>query len=1019
MLRFLLKRKIIISLFTLFVFVSGIYGVVKLDKELFPAITFDQSLIFIETNDMPAEDVEQFVTIPVEQVLDGMQQVEHYESTSSTEDSVFIIEIASGMGSEVTKDIESQIQGLKSELHGVNDILIMEASTEAQYEFFLDISGGSSNEMTEYATNILKPKLEALKEVREVHVTGLEEKEVSVTLKSDKLTEYNISQEEIVTIIQQMNMNLSLGNLPKDGSIRWNTTFEHINDIKNIPIATETEMITLADVAKVEKIVNTDSQFAWKNGNQDFILLQIGRTDGYTQIDMTEAVRQEIVTIEKETPETIIINEIAAQADYVNNAIDGVIANILIGGVIAMIVLLLFLRNIRATMIIGLSIPTSILLTIFTMFLLDYSFNLLSLMGLGLGIGMMVDASIVVLESIFKKREEGLSNFKSVIAGTKEVASAVISSALTTIVVFVPIVLLDDEIGKFMIVLTVVIAVSLISSVLVSFTLIPALTENFMKVIPKSETKHQRIAGRYGKTLNWIAQKKRRKISVIGTFFIIFISSFALLTKVPMTIMPDILDRYAEVMVELEPGVTPEEREETAIALNKQLAKIPDVANNIIMPNMDSLFALINMTPEADKTMEQSEINEEILHNFREIADDYPIMSVASAMEGVSNLPIEIKITGDDLTKLEDIGQDVIKELSEIESVVSPNLLLNYNSEELVIQLNEKTMKDDGITAGLLYQQVAQLFFEMPIGEFINNGKNTPIIMKNDFSIQEQQQLLNQNIVTLAGEEKLSKYVTLEKTETVAEINREDGNRYLKVVADIESADLGTVNRDVHKLIKDFDTESGYSVSIGGDLQEQQEAAQDLLLIFALSLFLVFVVMAIQFNSFKHPLIILIVIPFTVTGVIIGLFLTQAELNVMSGIGVIMLVGIVLNNAILLIDRVNQLRNQGSSINEAVIEAGRNRLRPILMTTLTTVGGMIPLAFATGASSGYQSPLAIVIISGLLFSTLITLILIPSMYLIFEDINTGIKKMFTRKSSKRHKRKNKMNVEKTEEQKAL
>lgn len=272
MLRFLLKRKIIITLFTLFVFVCGIYGVLKVDKELFPAVTFDQSMIFIETNDMPAEDVEQFVTIPVEKVLDGMQHVEHYESTSSTEDSVFMINIASGRGSEVTKDIETQVLGMKSELHGVNDILIMEASTEAQYDFFIDISGGNSNERTEYATTIIQPKLEALKEVREVHLTGLEEKEVSVTLKSDKLKDYNISQEDIVHVIQQMNMNLSLGNLPKDGSIRWNTTFEHINDIKDISIATETEMITLADVAIVEEIVNTDSQFAWKNGNQDFIL---------------------------------------------------------------------------------------------------------------------------------------------------------------------------------------------------------------------------------------------------------------------------------------------------------------------------------------------------------------------------------------------------------------------------------------------------------------------------------------------------------------------------------------------------------------------------------------------------------------------------------------------------------------------------------------------------------------------------------------------------------------------------
>lgn len=251
--------------------------------------------------------------------------------------------------------------------------------------------------------------------------------------------------------------------------------------------------------------------------------------------------------------------------------------------------------------------------------------------------------------------------------------------------------------------------------------------------------------------------------------------------------------------------------------------------------------------------------------------------------------------------------------------------------------------------------------------------------------------------MTPSGEKKLSTYVSLENITSPTQLDRLDGERFIEITADIEDRDLGAINRDIQKLIQDFDIETGYKVAVGGDLEQQQEAAQDLIVIFAISLFLVFVVMAIQFNSLKHPIIILTIIPLTVTGVIIGLVLSQKELSLMSGIGIVMLIGIVLNNGILLIDRVKQLRNRGLSVDEAIIEAGKDRIRPIFMTTLTTVGGMVPLAFATGASSGYQSPLAVVIISGLLFATMITLFLIPSIYLLFEDIGRGFNKLFRRK----------------------
>lgn len=1005
MFRFLLKRKLIVGLFITFIIIFGLYSFMKIDKELFPPISFDQSMVLIETEDMPATDVEQMVTEPIEKMLDSLEGVKNYESSSTIGNSSIFVTMEKEKGGDVTKEIEGSIKGMQDELHGVIDVFVMQLSTDQPYEFHMDISGESLEVMSDYSLNVLKPRLEALPEVREVGLAGLEEKEVIVSLHNDKLNELGLYQEDVIQSVQQMNMNASIGEIENENNelaLRWDTTFETVEDIEDIPIQTSEGLKSLTDIASVKEKTSEQTQIAWKNGNSDFILVQIGRTNDVTQIDMAEAVRGEIEKLKQEgLPGELKIEEIAAQADYVSNAVDGVSGNILIGGIIAIVVLMLFLRNVRATIIVTLSIPSSILLTIMTMGVFDYSFNLASLIGLGLGIGMMVDASIVVLESIYKKKEQGKPNIEAVITGTKEVMTAVISSMLTTIVVFLPIGILDDDVGKVVFVLAIVIAITLISSMLVSFTLIPVLAENFLKLKKrkqaKTRVKKNGMIERYGKIIQWLTEKKRRRFGVIGLFLAMFISSFLLLSKVPMTVMPDIFDRYSELIVDLDSGVTPGERADIAKKVANKLENIQDVEANIVIDSVDSLVALVNMTPEEEKTVEQEKVNENIMRELRTLEDDYPILSIGTTVDGVSSFPVQLEVSGEDYDQLQRLGNKLAKELDKIDGIVFTKSEANDLNEELQITFNEKQLKQDDVSTASIYQQLNGTFSKTPIGELTRGQETTSIFLENDISLNEKDALLNHKIMTPKGEVKLSEYISLENAETPTQIDRKDGTRYIHVVADIEGRDLGAVNRDVQKMVQEFNTKNGYSVEVSGDLEQQQEAAADLLIIFAISLFLVFVVMAIQFNSLKHPLIILSIIPLTITGVIVGLFITQKELNVMSGIGVIMLVGIVLNNGILLIDRIKQHRNNKVDVNEAIIEAGKDRIRPIFMTTLTTVGGMIPLALATGASSGYQSPLAVVIISGLLFSTFITLLLIPSIYLTFEDIGKGLKRLFNRK----------------------
>ncbi|MGJ9459806.1 efflux RND transporter permease subunit [Oceanobacillus sp. CF4.6] len=997
-----MNRKILVGLTTVLVLILGVYSFTNLDEELFPPVEFDGAYIAVSAGDMAAIEVERIITTPLEQRILGIDGVEEISSTSTIGQSSLQIMIEKGLGEEVSKEIQTVTSTVATNVAGVTEVIAEQMSLSANYEFFMDVSSGEMDELTAFALDVLEPRLEELSEVSDVSLMGIQEDEVSIEFDRDSLTEHALDSSEVISIIQQTNTEATLGEIEEEGaqpSIRWETDLTSIEDMENIEIPTQAGFIQLDEIANVSIKPVENASYVWKDGTKDFIFVQIGRTSDVTQIEMAEAIREEVQKIRDEgLVEEFELNELVAQADYVKESIDGVSSNILIGGILAIVILLLFLRNVRAMVIIGISIPTSILLTFITMWILNYSFNMLSLIALGLGIGMMVDSSIVILESIYKKKEQGLKPLESVLEGTKEVASAVIASMLTTIVVFLPIGLMGGDVGQFMVILSTVVAVTLISSVIVSFTLIPSLSEKFLKIPKKNNNgKEGRLVKRYGEFVSWIVKKKRNSIAMIFIFFLMFAGSMFLVFKIPMTIMPDVLNRYAELMVDLETGVSAVEQEEVALKINETLAAIDDVETSYIIDDGSMFFMLINMTKGNEITREQKEVNEEILSSLRELGEDYPIKSVQSAMSVGGGQPIQIQMKGDNYEELQVLVNDFTQELEGIEGLTGITNSIERTSTEKVVELDEAAMEDAGLSEIQIRQYIQEAFLHMPIGEVAIDEKSVPLVVKWNEEIVNEESLLDLEISTPEGEKSLSDFVQLGSVDMPNEISHIDGERYITISADIESTDLGTVNREIQNLIDDFETPSGYTISAGGDLETQQELLYDMVLILVISIFLVYLVMAVQFNHLAHPIIVMSVIPMTIVGVILGLFVTQRELSVMSGMGIIMLIGIVLNNAILLIDRANQLRREGASANEAISRAGKDRLRPIFMTTFTTIGGMLPLALAAGTTGNYQAPMATVIISGLLFATMITLVLIPAVYRMFNAVGNRFSRLFRKK----------------------
>ncbi|UAC49758.1 efflux RND transporter permease subunit [Bacillus aquiflavi] len=991
LLKFILKKKILIGLMTVMVLSFGLYAIFDLGKELMPSVAKDSIYIKTAAGDLSAIEVERNITDPLERKLKGIDGIKSIDSTTNIGGNSFKFKltIEDGRGEEVLKEVESVVNAAKGELIGIKDIVTGQYGTNQGYELFMDISGGDFDQMKAFAKDVLEPRLENLEEVRDVEFSGLSEQEVLIEINKNELEKNNLNFAQVVEVIEEVNSDYTLGELSveKDSpSLRWDTKFENIEDIENIMIPSETGFIQLKDIASIKKQTVEGSSSVWKDGKKDFIFVQIGRTSNFTQIDMRDAVRKEIQKIRDENLiKDFTLKEIVSQADYVEESIDGITSNIIIGGAIAIVILLIFLRNLRATFIIGLAIPTSVLLTFASMWLFDYSFNMLTLIGLGLGIGMMVDSSIVILESIYRKKELGLGNFEAVLQGTKEVAGAVIASILTTIIVFVPVGLISGEIGQYVVILSVIVAITLISSLIVSFTLIPSLSEKFLLF---KKSKNDRTEGvflkTYGKAVSWAVHKKYRSLLILLLFFAIFGSSLFLVPKIPMTIMPDMFNRYTEVMTYLETGVNNKEKEELVKGMNQKLQKIEDVDSNYILDMGGELYSIINMTKGDEIKNEQNAVNEEILKSLRELKDTFPIVSVQSALsDGEGGQPIQITVSGEDFSQLKEIVDRFTKKLESVEGIVGITNSMERSTNEQVIALKQDEIEKAGLSQLAIKRHIEQALLQMPVGEMKIDHQDASLILGVDESIETKESLLDLKIPTVRGEEKLSTFINLETVQTPNEIYHLEGERFITISADIENKDLGTVNREVQKLINKFETPSGYNISVAGDLEQQQELMIEMMIVLAFAIFLVYFVMAVQFNQLGQPIIVMSAIPMAFTGVILGLSATQMELNILSGIGVVMLIGIVLNNAILLIDRSNQLRRAGYNIEEALVEAGKNRLRPIFMTTITTVGGMLPLALESGTSGNYQAPLAVVIISGLLFSTFITLLLIPSICRLF------------------------------------
>lgn len=885
---------------------------------------------------------------------------------------------------------------------------------------WIGLTGSDKAELQRIAENDIQPLFERQAGVGSVQIEGGETEEIQVQLDQQKLTQYGMNSQQVMQAVQSANQSMSAGVIERGDQelqLRIPGDYESIDQIRETRIQTPQQtFIRLDDIATVERATLESSGLSMVNGEEAVVLSILKQTDANT-VSVSDEIQSAIKKAEKDLPEGIQAQTVFDNAEFIRMSISSVIQNLLLGAVFAILILLLFLKSFRATLVIGLSIPIAVISTFTLMYFTGETVNILTMGGLALGIGMMVDSAIVILEHIVTYRERGYSMKEAARLGATEIAPAVIASTTTTLVVFLPIIFVEGIASEIFAPLALTVAFALIASLIASITLIPMLSSKLLtKAMQDSGRRYwfdrflDKVVAIYQKMLRGVL--RFRKTSILGTLAIIVATLF-LIPQLGAAFIPEADQGQIEISVETPTGTTLSATREVVDQVNEVIAKDSDLVESNYLSvgsggqggpmgggsNTGSYMIQLIPSGERDAT------TEEVMKRWNDQVEDIPGAEINVAVMGAgisAGNPIQIQMTGPDFDTLKRLADETVAEISEVEGVHNAGTSADEGRPEMQINIDRNKAAELGMTYDQVMGQVSMQLNGRVATQFRTEGQELDVrVMTPEEQRSTIEDVENILIQTPTGAMvSLASIASIDQEIGPASLTRQNQQRTITVSSEILDRDLASVTADVESKLASMHLPEGYDYSIGGEAEDMAEAFGDLALALVFSIFLVYAVMAVQFENFLHPFVIMFALPTTVVGVILGLFVTGLPFSIPAFIGVIMLAGIVVNNAIVLVDYINILREKGQERFSAIMDAGASRLRPILMTSLTTILGMIPLSLGLGEGGEAQQPLAVVIIFGLLVSMFFTLLLIPLVYTYFDDLS---RKFTNRKSKKRKK----------------
>ncbi|KAB3529688.1 efflux RND transporter permease subunit [Alkaliphilus serpentinus] len=1029
---FSVKKPITITMIVLIVVILGGISLSGLPIDLFPDLELPIAIVSTSYSGAGPQEIENLITERMEGAIATVGNIDEIQSISYQGNSIVIAQFNNGTDMDFAAlEMREKIDMVKEFLpDGATQPMVLKMDINSMPIIQIAVStSGDLGGLQTLAEETFKQRLERLDGVASVSIGGGFTKEVEVLVDQNRLAGYGLNTNQLAQLIAAANMNLPGGTVERGNqelTIRVVGEFASLDEIKNMPLTLPTgEIIALRDVAEVSFTNEDISSFSRVNG-RDSISISVQKQSGKNTVQVANLVLDEIESLKQDYP-GIDIDVVSDNSVMIKASINTVVKNVMMGAIFAILILYIFLKNIRTTLIIGLSIPISVIASFILLYFNGITLNMMTLGGLALAVGMLVDSAIVVLENIYRFRVEGHSKKDAAIKGASEVAMAITASTLTTIAVFLPIVFIDGIVGTIFKEFALTVTLSLGASLLVSLTLIPMLSSKILTVdlgdvaVERKKKKFDFIYNAFDRLFAKIEviYKKlltksliRRKSTIIISV-LIFVVSIVSLFGVGMEFFPATDEGRISIDVDLPLGTRIEEVDEVVEIIEEKLKDIPEVevvfvsvgSGDVIMGGSSSNSSgsiTVGLVKLNERDRSTNEVAEEIRKLVKNIAGaEISVNAVSTTAMGTTS-PVSIGITGDDLTQLEEISADFKKIIESVEGTREVKTSISESVPEVEVLVNKDLAAIYGLTASQVASAVRGGTTGTTATRYKYQGDELDVVIRAQGSTTESISNLEQlSITTPAGSSiPLSQVAKLSIVKGPMQINRESQERIVTVTSQIIGRDVRSITADIERELQNYEMPQGYNYKIGGENEQIMDAFTQLLYALALAIVLIYMVMAAQFESLIHPFIIMFTIPLAFSGGALSLFITGRTFGVTAFIGIIMLAGIVVNNGIVLIDYINVLRNSGQERNEAIIAAGPIRLRPILMTTLTTALGLIPLAIGVGEGAEMQAPMATVVIGGLMLSTLVTLVFVPVLYTVFDDFSISLKSKLNKKFNK-------------------
>jgi HAE1 family hydrophobic/amphiphilic exporter-1 len=1037
--RLSIARPVAVAMFFIAITFLGVLSLSRLPVDLLPDVAYPKLVIYTTYPGVGPTEVERTIT---ERIEARIARVPGRLSTESlTREGFSLITLRFAWGTDMdfaTLNVREQLDGLRNGWpNAAEPPVVLRTDPRSEPIIAISVAGKQSLwTLKELAETVFRRRLEQIDGIAQAIVTGGLEREIHVEVDEQKLDSYGLTVEQVANALRGANTQSRSGQVLR-GRYRYNLRvigeLQTVEEVGNVVIAQRTSSgastgvgrVLVKDVALVSDAFRDRESIARYNG-QESIGLLVFKESGANTVRVAKVVDEVLEQLRQEYPETTL--QIAtSQAGFISGAISNVIQQMVMGAVLAFLVLILFLRDPRYPVAISLAIPISVVSSFALLHAFGVSLNIMSLGGLALGIGMLVDNSIVVVENIFRHREKGLAAAAAAAFGTEEVQRAITASTLTTIAVFGPIIYVEGVAGELFKALSFSVAFSLIASLVVAVGLLPTLAarwqgkpigtgsepdatdeasdrpSGFIRIITAPAVAFDRVwsrfAGQYERALE---SALRHRVQVVVASVALLILTVPLALDLKRTVLPEVDQGEFRTVIELPLGTTLEATAETAGRLDELIRGDPAV--NAVLSRIGRQVAIGGVDEEntgvhtavLDVKLNAGEKASHAMERLRPKLNEFPPGSVtleagtATALGkllGAGEADLAVRVRGEDLEGAIRYAQSIQTRLAEHPRLANVRVGTELGQPEFEVEVDRERAAAYGIDANAVVTFIDQHMRGTSAGDFITFDRKVPIVVR--LPEAERRSLATLQTLRLRGVP-ISDLIDVRDALGPVEVHRLDQNRLVPVYADVRDGGVDEAVAAVQEVVNTDPPPEGLRVDVGGENEEMRRSFRDLGLAFALAVLLVYMILAAEFESFLHPFTVLLSVPLGLVGAIIALWAFGSGLNTVSLIGLVILVGIVDNDAVVKIDYINQLRRQGMATRPAILEAGAARLRPIVMNSLTAMIGITPMMIGLGPGAGLQAPLAIAIFGGLFTATALTLIVIPVVYELIDDLRVWL-----------------------------